>query len=318
MIWDLKGGRQLDFRQRARIMGILNVTPDSFYDGGRYVDPQCAVDRVLAMVDEGADVVDIGGESSRPPIYGRAAQVPAGEEVDRVLPIVAAVRRQSSIPISIDTTKAGVARQALDVGADIINDISALAEDPHMVEVAVSSGAPVILMHRRGTAATMQQNTRYDDLLSEIRDFLEDRVRVAVEAGARADRLAVDPGIGFGKSVTANFALIKHLSVFARPGHPVVVGASRKSFLWKPLGLSPEQALEGSLAAAVIAVANGADMIRTHDVAATARALQVAEAIDTSTVTRGNTNGRDAGFPPTAVPATDVFGEEERSSDAPG
>jgi dihydropteroate synthase len=288
VIWDLKGGRQLDFRQRARIMGILNVTPDSFYDGGRYVDPQCAVDRVLAMVDEGADVVDIGGESSRPPIYGRAAQVPAGEEVDRVLPIVAAVRRQSSIPISIDTTKAGVARQALDVGADIINDISALAEDPHMVEVAVSSGAPVILMHRRGTAATMQQNTRYDDLLSEIRDFLEDRVRVAVEAGARADRLAVDPGIGFGKSVTANFALIKHLSVFARPGHPV------------------------------IAVANGADMIRTHDVAATARALQVAEAIDTSTVTRGNTNGRDAGFPPTAVPATDVFGEEERSSDAPG
>ena len=286
MIWDLNGGRQLDFRRGARVMGILNVTPDSFYDGGQYCDPESAVDRVLEMAEEGADVVDVGGESSRPAIYGEAARVPATEEADRVVPVLAAVRRQSSIPMSIDTTKADVARAALDAGADIINDISALG-DPLMAELAAETNAPVILMHRRGTAATMQQNTRYEDLLLEIRSFLEDRVKAAVDAGAMAERLALDPGVGFGKSVTGNFALIRHLSVFARSRHPIVVGASRKSFLWKPFGLSPEEALAGSLAAAALAVVNGANIIRAHDVAATTRAIQVVEAIASASITTG-------------------------------
>ena len=278
MIWKL-GIRELDFRARAQIMGILNVTPDSFFDGGRYAGRQAAVVRALEMVEEGADIIDIGGESSRPPVYGEAPQVSLEEECARVVPIVEEVRRHSDVPISVDTTKAEVARRALQAGADIVNDISALRDDPEMVEVAASSGAPVVLMHRRGTPVTMQKNTWYEDLLGELKNFLTERIAAARAGGVALERIAVDPGIGFGKSVEGNLEIIRHLGEFAELGCPILVGASRKSFIWKHMGLKAEEGLEGSLAVAVLSVAKGANILRVHDVAATVRAVRMAEAI---------------------------------------
>ena len=279
MIWSLRGGNlSLDFRSRVRIMGILNVTPDSFYDGGRYDEVGRAVDRALRLEAEGADIVDIGGESSRPPMYGAAAALSAHAECRRVVPVIEAVRARSQVLISIDTTKAEVARESLAAGADIINDISALG-DPEMAPAAAEAGAPVILMHRRGTPATMQLDTRYDDLLGEIACFLRSRVDAATAAGVSRRNLAIDPGLGFGKSTGGNFSLIAELSRFRSLGCPVIVGASRKSFLWKPLGLSAGDCLEPSLAAAALAVARGANAVRVHDVAASFRAVRTAEAV---------------------------------------
>ena len=283
MIWSLRGGNlSLDFRSRVRIMGILNVTPDSFYDGGRYDEVGRAVDRALRLEAEGADIVDIGGESSRPPMYGVAAALSAHAECRRVIPVIEAIRARSRVPVSIDTTKAEVAREALAAGADIVNDISALG-DPEMAPAAAEAGAPVILMHRRGTPETMQLDTRYDDLLGEIACFLRSRVDAATAAGVSRRNLAIDPGLGFGKSTGGNFTLIAELSRFRSLGCPVVVGASRKSFLWKPLGLSAGDCLEPSLAAAALAVARGANAVRVHDVAASFRAVRTAEAVARST-----------------------------------
>ena len=278
MSWKL-GNRTLDFADRVQIMGILNVTPDSFFDGGRYLERQAAVQAALQMVEEGADIIDIGGESPRPPMYGEGVDVPLREECQRVVPVVEDLRRHSDIPISIDTTKAEVARQSLQAGADIINDISALQDDPDMLEVAVASRAPVVLMHRRGTRETMQQNTSYRNLLGELKSFLAERIEVACAGGVASERIAVDPGIGFGKSVSGNCEIIRHLDLFAELGCPVLVGASRKSFIWKTLGLSPEQTLEGSLAVAVLSVVGKAQILRVHDVRETVRAVRLAEAI---------------------------------------
>ncbi|MYF92898.1 MAG: dihydropteroate synthase [Gemmatimonadetes bacterium] len=258
-------------------MGVLNATPDSFYDGGRYSEPSAAVERGLEMVEEGAAIVDIGGESSRPPMYGAAEEVSVAEECARVLPVVADLRRQSAVPISVDTVKAEVARRALEAGADIINDISALRHDPAMAEVAAQAKVPVVLMHRRGTAATMQQNTHYDDLLGLVYAFLQERVRVAHAQGV--ERVAVDPGLGFGKSPEGNLALLGMLERFLGLECPLVVGASRKSFIWKTLGLSVAESLEGSLAAAVLATRAGVHVLRVHDVAATLRVVRLVEAV---------------------------------------
>ncbi len=276
MIWEL-GGRTLRFGDQIQIMGVLNATPDSFYDGGRYCEPRVAVERGLAMVEEGAAIVDIGGESSRPPMYGAAEAVSVAEECARVLPVVEGIRRQSDVPISVDTVKAEVASRALEAGADIINDISALRQDPAMAEVAARAKAPVVLMHRRGTAATMQQNTHYDDLPREVYAFLEERVHFAQSQGV--GRVAVDPGLGFGKSPEGNLALLGMLERFLGLECPLVVGASRKSFIWKTLGLSVAESLEGSLAAAALAAEAGAHVLRVHDVAATLRAVRLVEAI---------------------------------------
>lgn len=276
MIWNL-GGRVLDFGNRVQIMGILNATPDSFYDGGRYFDPGIAVARGLQLVEEGAAIVDIGGESSRPPLYGAAEAVSVAEECRRVIPVVEGLRRQSAAFISIDTVKAEVAERSLAAGADIINDISALQQDPAMAAVAARAGAPVVLMHRRGTAATMQQNTHHDDLLGEVYGFLTARVQAAMAQGI--DCVAVDPGLGFGKSREGNLALLGALDRFGDLECPLVVGASRKSFIWKTLGLSAEESLEGSLAAAVLAVGAGAQVLRVHDVAQTLRAARLIEAV---------------------------------------
>ena len=276
MIWSL-GGRVLDFGDRVQIMGILNATPDSFYDGGRYLEPQVAISRGLAMAAEGASIIDVGGESSRPPMYGEAEHVSAAEECRRVVPLVEGLRRQSDALISIDTVKAEVAAQALDAGADIINDISALRHDSAMAGVVARTGAPVVLMHRRGSAATMQQDTYYRDLLGEVHGFLAARVEAARAEGI--ERIAVDPGLGFGKSREGNLALLGALERFADLGCPLLVGASRKSFIWKTLGLTAEESLAGSLAAAVYAVGAGARILRVHDVAATLRAVRLIEAV---------------------------------------
>ena len=276
MIWEL-GSRPFYFGDQVQIMGVLNATPDSFYDGGRYCEPGVAVERGLELVEEGAAIVDIGGESSRPPMYGVAEEVPVAEECARVLPVVAGLRRQSDVPISVDTVKAEVAHQALEAGADIINDISALRHDPAMAEVAARAKAPVILMHRRGTAATMQQNTHYDDLPGAVYAFLQERVRVAHAQGV--ERVAVDPGLGFGKSPEGNLTLLGMLERFLGLGCPLVVGASRKSFIWKTLGFSAAESLEGSLAAAALAASAGVHVLRVHDVAATLRAVRLVEAV---------------------------------------
>lgn len=270
MIWAL-GDRTLDFRERLQIMGILNTTPDSFFDGGCYLDPERAVERGLEMVEEGADLIDIGGESTRPPLYGKNAPVSADEECRRVLPVIEGLRRHSRIPLSIDTTKAEVARRALEAGADIVNDISALRADPQLASVAAAHRAPVILMHRPPPAPDPA------DPVAAVRDFLAQRLKVARQAGIES--LAVDPGLGFGKSIQSNFALLRHLEIFAGLGCPVLVGASRKSFIWKTLNLSPAQSLEGSIAVAALCAAQGVHLLRVHDVKETVRAVRVAQAV---------------------------------------
>ena len=271
MIWAL-GDRPLCFTDQVQIMGVLNATPDSFYDGGRYCEPKVAVERGLAMVEEGAAIVDIGGESSRPPMYGIAEDVSVAEECARVLPVVEGLRRQSEVPISVDTVKAAVAQQALAAGADIINDISALQGDPAMVEVAAQAQAPVVLMHGRRPAAAP-----CDDLPGTVYSFLAERVRFAQAQGVEC--VAVDPGLGFGKSRADNLALLGMLEHFASLERPLVVGASRKSFIWKTLGLSAAESLEGSLAAATLAARAGVHVLRVHDVAATRRAIRFVEAV---------------------------------------
>jgi len=277
VIWNL-GGRVLDFSGQVQLMGILNVTPDSFYDGGRFFYTELAIEHTFRLVEEGAAIVDIGGESSRPPMYGTAKEVSVAEECRRVVSVVEGLRRQSDVFISIDTVKAEVARRALLAGADMINDISALRQDPAMAEVAAEMRVPVVLMHRRGTAATMQQDTHYDDLLGEVYGFLEEQVRVARSRGI--EHVAVDPGLGFGKSREGSLALLGQLDRFSGLGCPLVVGISRKSFIWRTLGLSVEESLEGSLAAAVLAVGDmDAQVLRVHDVAETLRAVRLVEAV---------------------------------------
>jgi len=284
MIWQLGDARGLDLSERTHVMGILNVTPDSFYDGGQFQHTDQAIERALAMVAEGADVIDIGGQSSRPPMYGELVEISVAEECARVLPVVEGIRHRIDAPISVDTTRAEVARQALDAGADIVNDISAFADDPGMLDVVASTGAAAVLMHRRGRSDVMQKNTNYDNLLGEVQGFLADRVETAVAGGIARQGLAVDPGLGFGKSTAGNLSLIRNVGVFTALGLPVVIGASRKSFIWKSLGVEADEALEGSLAVAVLAAARGAQILRVHDVVETVRALRMTQIVEGESV----------------------------------
>ena len=261
--------------RRTLLMGIINVTPDSFYDGGKRFDPAKAVADGVGLVEEGADMIDIGGESTRP----GAPPVSAEEELQRVLPVVQGLRRTVKVPISIDTYKARVARAALTAGADIVNDISALRFDPEMTVLVATERVPVVLMHMQGTPQTMQAEPRYSNVLGEVQDFLEARVGVALEAGVERDNIILDPGIGFGKTLDHNLILLRGLPVFASMGYPLLVGASRKTFIGKILDAKPDERLEGSLAAAVTAVFGGAHIIRAHDVKETCRAVRVADAI---------------------------------------
>jgi dihydropteroate synthase len=262
-------------------MGVLNVTPDSFSDGGRFLDPAAAIAHGLALVEEGADILDVGGESTRP----GALPVGEQEELDRVLPVIAGLRAaQARARISIDTSKAAVARAALAAGAEIVNDVSALRADPQMAAVLAESGAECCLMHMQGLPRTMQDDPRYDDVVADVRDFLAERVEFAVAAGVARERILIDPGIGFGKSEQHNLELLRRLGELAALGRPIVVGTSRKSFLGRIPArvrgvtepLPPDQRLPGTIATNVLALERGASIFRVHDVALVRDALQVA------------------------------------------
>jgi len=259
---------------RTRVMGVLNVTPDSFADGGRHLELPRALEAAARMVEAGADIIDVGGESSRP----GSEPVDAALEADRVLPVIEELARRHDVRISIDTTKASVARQALDAGADMINDITALG-DPRMLPLARDRRVPIALMHMRGEPSTMQRDTAYEDLIGTIVDFLRRRVELAAGAGVEDGKILVDPGIGFGKSVAGNLSILKDLPTLARVGRPILLGASRKTFIGKTLSLPVEERLEGSLAVAAYASARGAHVIRAHDVLATVRVVRMVDAI---------------------------------------
>lgn len=265
----------LDAKRRTLLMGVINVTPDSFYDGGKRLDPDRAVADGLELVEGGADVIDIGGESTRP----GANAVSLAEELQRVLPVIRGLRRNVNTPISIDTYKAEVATAALLEGADIVNDISALRFDPQMAPLVAAEKVPIVLMHMQGTPQTMQAEPRYHDVLREVRDFLAARVQFAIEAGVQRENIIIDPGIGFGKTLDHNLTLLRGLRTLASVRQPLLVGASRKTFIGKILGVEPQERLEGSLAAAIAAVFGGAHILRVHDVKETRRAIRVADAI---------------------------------------
>jgi dihydropteroate synthase len=265
-----------DFAERARLMGILNVTPDSFSDGGRFNTVARAVAHGLRLVQEGADMLDVGGESTRP----GAAPTTLAEELGRVIPVVRELSRQVSVPISIDTTKAEVARQAIEAGAEIINDVSALRFDPEMAAVAAGCGVPVVLMHMQGTPRTMQRQVHYNDIMAEITSFLAGRIDAACKAGIDIDKIIVDPGIGFGKSLERdNFTILRHLQTVAALGRALLVGPSRKACIARLLGNDIDRRDEGTAAAASVAVANGASIVRVHAVGKVKAAVQVADAI---------------------------------------
>jgi dihydropteroate synthase len=260
---------------RPQIMGILNVTPDSFSDGGRFLDPAAALAQAQAMVAEGAALLDIGGESTRP----GAAEVPVAQEIARTEPVIAALR-DAGVPLSIDTRKAAVAQAALAAGAGIVNDVSALIFDAGMAGVVAAAQVPLVLMHAQGTPATMQDAPLYDNVLLDVYDWLERRIAVAEAAGIARGCIVVDPGIGFGKTVAHNLALIRGLSLFHGLGCPVLLGASRKRFIGTVSG--EEQAdhrVAGSLAVALAGAAQGVQLLRVHDVAETRAALALARAI---------------------------------------
>lgn len=270
------GDKVFDFSKRSYIMGVLNVTPDSFSDGAKYFDQAAAVEHGMAMARSGADIIDVGGESSRP----GAAPVDAAEEIRRVIPVIKALSRVVDIPISIDTTKAEVALQAVDAGAQMINDISALRFDPEMAHAVKSCGVPVVLMHMLGTPKTMQENIRYESLMADICLFLEERLDFAVSRGIEKNSIILDPGIGFGKSVeNDNFSILKQLNRVCALGCPVLVGVSRKAFIGRLLDADVSDRDIGTLAAVSIAIYNGANIVRVHDVSRMRLAARVADAV---------------------------------------
>ena len=268
--------REINLGKKTLIMGILNITPDSFSDGGLYCSQQKAVERGLQMVDEGADIIDIGGESTRP----GAESIEASVELKRVLPVIESLVRQVKIPISIDTTKAKVAKLALASGAEIVNDISALHGDKKIAKTISDEGAAVILMHMRGNPRNMQKgNLVYNNLMGEVTDYLEKSSEKALKAGIEKDCLVIDPGIGFGKTPEDNYKIIKNLSQLKELGMPVMIGTSRKSFIGKATGGEPEQRLEGTAATIAAAIMNGCHIVRVHDVAAMKKVAAVTDAI---------------------------------------
>lgn len=257
------------------IMGILNVTPDSFYDGGYYFDKDKAYARVESMVSEGADIIDVGGMSTRP----GSLPVNAEEEIERVIPVIEHIKKNYDILISADTYRSEVAGKAIDAGANMINDISGLSMDKNMKEVIAASGVSAVIMHIKGTPENMQENPEYKNVIDEIYDYLEDRTGMAVASGIEPEKIIIDPGIGFGKTLEHNLEIINKISEFKALGYPVMIGASRKSFIGGIIGLPAGERLEGSLAAAVYSVINGINVLRVHDVKETLRAVSVAKSI---------------------------------------
>jgi dihydropteroate synthase len=266
--------RLFDLGERSLVMGVLNVTPDSFSDGGRYFAPDAALARGRELIAQGADLIDLGAESTRP----GSAPVPADEQWRRLEPVLGPLVRETGATISVDTSSAAVARRALEAGAMIVNDITALA-DPGMPAVVAASGAGLVLMHMQGTPADMQRDPRYEDASREVADVLSQRMDVARRAGVEGDRIALDPGIGFGKRERHSLELIARIETLAALGRPVVIGASRKSFIGRLLDLPVDQRVEAGLAVAAIAVFLGARIVRSHDVPATVRAVRMADAL---------------------------------------
>ena len=258
-----------------KIMGILNVTPDSFSDGGQFDSAASACSQAEALVVSGADSIDVGGESTRP----FAKPVTAEEELGRVLPVIRAIRRKFSIPISIDTTKAEVASQALDAGADVINDISALRKDPEMITLVRETSVPIIIMHMQGTPGDMQLKPQYNNVVAEVIEFFQERLAWLAEQGVERKRITVDPGIGFGKSLAHNLSLLKHLAELKVLDCPILLGHSRKRFISDITGLEVDDRDLPTAVISAMAVESGVDILRVHNVAATRQALQMAEAI---------------------------------------
>lgn len=270
---DLPGGRQLDVSEPV-VMGVLNVTPDSFSDGGRHADPSRAITAALRMLDEGATIIDIGGESTRP----GAAPVSAAEECRRVIPVIEALRSRADCVISIDTMKAEVMREACRAGATIINDVNALRSDDGLA-AAIDSGAAICLMHMQGDPQTMQIAPSYAAVVDEVADFLRERIAACVSCGIPESRLLIDPGFGFGKRLADNLELLAHLPTLAALGRPMLVGMSRKGMLGQLTGRPVDERLAAGTAVAAIAALHGATIVRTHDVAATLDAIKVGYAI---------------------------------------
>jgi len=268
-------GKQIDVSDGPVVMGVLNVTPDSFYDGGRYGAREQAVERAWRMVEEGAAILDVGGESSRP----GSDPVPASVQKERILPVIQAVRERWEGWISVDTCSSEVARAAVDQGADMINDISAGRLDPDIKEVAAELGVPCILMHMKGTPRTMQEEPVYGDVVAEIIEHLAERIAVWEDAGVARENILVDPGIGFGKTVDHNLLILKRLSELEVLGSPIVLGTSRKAFVGALLDRDLEGRLVGSLATVAIGAWNGADILRVHDVQETREVLTIVRAI---------------------------------------
>jgi dihydropteroate synthase len=276
-LWKL-ARRSLSYGERTLVMGILNVTPDSFSDGGQFFSLDRAVAHAEQMIAEGADLIDVGGESTRP----SSEFVSEQQEIDRVIPVIKRLSSNASIPISIDTTKSSVARAALQAGAEIVNDISGLRFDAAIADEVARTGAGLVLMHSRGTPKDMQQLPPVADIMTEVIHGLRESIRVANQHGVAIENIAIDPGIGFGKTVEQNLELIAKLDqiVSAFEGFPIMIGTSRKSFLGKLLGGAPaDQRLSGSLATVVASVLNGAHIVRVHDVLAAVQACQLADAI---------------------------------------
>jgi dihydropteroate synthase len=277
----LANGKTLTRPDRPLVMGVVNVTPDSFSDGGRFLSLQGALDHALRLIDDGAELLDLGGESTRPGggVYGSgAAEVSIAEELERLLPVLRGLRGRTVVPLSIDTRKAEVAQAALADGADLINDVSGLA-DPAMAGVIAACGCPVVIMHSRGSLSSMQAEIHFHDVVSEVRDELLARAEHARAAGVASSQIILDPGIGFGKTVQHNLRLLAELESLRETGHAVLVGASRKSFIGALSGAPVERRLPGSLAAVAVAAMAEVDVVRVHDVAETRQFLEVLTAI---------------------------------------
>ena len=275
-VFNIRCGRRiLNLNKRPYIMGILNVTPDSFSDSGHYLTINSSVECARRMAEEGADIIDIGGESSRP----GAEPVPLEVELERVIPVIKKLSDKIDILISIDTYKAKVAKEALKAGASIINDISGLRFDPMMAKIAAEAGCPVIIMHMKGTPRDMQRRPAYKDVVKEITAFFKERIAFAVKNGIKRNKIIIDPGIGFGKTVRHNLEIIKRLKEFRKLGVPVLIGPSRKSFIGRVLNEPVDKRLEGTAAVVAIGIANGANIVRVHDVKAMADVAKITDAI---------------------------------------
>jgi dihydropteroate synthase len=275
LVWEFVGHR-FEITTRPLVMGIVNVTPDSFSDGGHFLDPAAAVDHALELEAEGADILDVGGESTRP----GSQPVPLDEELRRALPVVRELAKRTAKPISVDTSKAPVAYQCLHEGASIINDVTGLLGDPYMPNVAATSGAGVVVMHMQGTPQTMQANPTYADVVREVGDFFRERLESLTAVGVRREAIALDPGVGFGKAFRHTMAQLANLDAYRDRGRPICLGVSRKGFIGQITGRDRANRMPGSLAVACFAMARGAaQILRVHDVAPTVDAVKMAEAI---------------------------------------